>query len=103
VWFKVWLHRQGVPLGLSETAAQTALAAFELAVEQGLWGVSSSDWDSIFTCAERLAVDHTLRHGARSMDILHIASALRLGASELLTFDENQCSVARAEGMSVSP
>jgi len=43
VWFKVWLQSQGQPLGLSETAAQSALAAFDLDVEQGLWVVSSPD------------------------------------------------------------
>ena len=26
VWFKVWLHAQGQPLGLSEPVAQSALA-----------------------------------------------------------------------------
>ena len=29
VWFKVWLHAQGQPPGLSEPAAQSAFAAFE--------------------------------------------------------------------------
>lgn len=43
VWFKVWLHAQGQPLGLSETAAQSSLAAFELDLEQGLWAVATPD------------------------------------------------------------
>ena len=30
VWFKVWLHTQSQPLGLSDAAAQSVLAAFEL-------------------------------------------------------------------------
>jgi predicted nucleic acid-binding protein len=37
------------------------------------------------------------------MDILHLAFALRLGATELLSFDENQRSTALAEGLAVSP
>ena len=90
-------------LGLSETAAQSALAAFDLDVEQGLWVVSSSEWESVVTRAERLTLDHTPRHGARAMDILHLAYALQLGATELLSFDENQRSVAQAEGLAVSP
>lgn len=97
MWFKVWLHAHGQPLGLSETAAQAALAAFELDLDQGLWTAASSDWDTVVTRAELLAINHTPRHGARAMDILHLASALQLGATELLSFDENQRSVAQAE------
>ena len=103
VLFKVWLQTQGQPLGLSETAAQSALAAFDLDVGEGLWGVSSSEWENVVTRAERLALDHTPRHGARAMDILHLAFALQLGATELLSFDENQRRVAQAEGLAVGP
>jgi predicted nucleic acid-binding protein len=103
VWFKVWLQTQGQPLGLSELAAQSALAAFDLDIGEGLWIVVSSDWESVFTRAERIACDHTPRLGARAMDILHLAFALRLGATELLSFDENQRSTALAEGLAVSP
>lgn len=101
VWFKVWLHAQGQPLGLSEPAAQSALAAFELDVEQRVWAVASAEWEGVVTRAEKLALDHTPRHGARAMDILHLAFALQLGATELLSFDENQRGVALAEGLAV--
>lgn len=101
VWFKVWLHAQGQPLGLSETAAQSALAAFELDLDQGLWAVASTDWETVVTRAERLALDHTPRHGARAMDIVHLAFALQLAATELLSFDANQRRVAEAEGLAV--
>lgn len=103
VWFKVWLQMQGQRLGVSETAAQSVLAAFDLDVEQGLWVVSASEWESVVTRAENLALDHTPRHGARAMDVLHVAFALQLGAIELLSFDENQRNVARAEGLRVAP
>jgi len=103
VWFKVWLHAQGQPLGLNETAAQSALAAFELDVGQGLWVVASPAWEAAVTRAEKLSLDHTPRHGARSMDILHLAFALQLGATELLSFDENQRRTAEAEGLIISP
>ena len=103
VWFKVWLHAQSQPLGLSDTAAQSVLAAFELDVEQGLWVVAVPEWESVVARAERLALDHTPRYGARAMDILHLAFALRLGVTELLTFDENQRQVSLAEGLAVGP
>ena len=47
VWFKVWLHTQGQPLGLSEPVAQSALAAFELDVEQRVWAVASSEQEPL--------------------------------------------------------
>lgn len=103
VWFKVWLQANGQPLGLSETIAQSALAAFELDVEQRLWIITSSQWESVVTRAEKLALDHTPRHGARAMDILHLAFALQIGATELLSFDENQRGVAQTEGLTVAP
>lgn len=103
VWFKVWLRAQGQPLGMSETAAQSALAAFELDVEQAVWVVAEQEMESVVTRAEKLALDHTPRHGARAMDILHLAFALQIGATELLSFDENQRGVAHAEGLAVAP
>ncbi len=103
VWFKVWLHAQGQPLGLSEPLAQSALAAFDLDLEQGVWRVASLDWEAVISRAEKLALDHTPRHGAREMDILHLASAFELGTTELLSFDENQRHVAHAEGLAALP
>jgi len=37
------------------------------------------------------------------MDILHVATALHLGAREFLSFDGNQRKLARAEGMKAKP
>jgi predicted nucleic acid-binding protein len=51
--------------------------------------------------AKRLSATHTLTGGHRSMDILHVATALQLKASLFLTFDENQRTLARAEGLQV--
>lgn len=54
----------GQPRGLSETAAQLALAAFEIDLEQGLWSVAMPDWENVITRAEKLAISHTPRNGA---------------------------------------
>ena len=102
-WFKGGWQAKGQPLGLSEPAAQSALAAFELDVEQRVWAVASSEWEGVVIRAEKLALDHTPRHGARAMNILHLAFALQFGATELLSFDENQRRVAPAEGLGDSP
>jgi predicted nucleic acid-binding protein len=103
VWFKVWLHTQGHPLGLSETSAHSVLAAFELDLEQKLWALAEPAWEGVVARAQRIVQDHTPRHGVRAMDILHLAFALQIGATELMTFDENQRQVALAEGLAVVP
>jgi predicted nucleic acid-binding protein len=41
--------------------------------------------------------------GHRSLDVLHVATALHLGAREFLTFDANQRKLALAENLKVKP
>ena len=103
VCFEVWRRANGHPRGLSEAQAQSGLAEFDLDLERGIWNLARTDWDDVLFRAERLALAYTPRHGARAMDILHLASALQLGATELLSSDENQRSVAQIEGLTLSP
>lgn len=51
--------------------------------------------------AQRLSATHTLGGGHRGFDILHVAGALILGATEFLTFDANQKKLAQNEGLKV--
>jgi predicted nucleic acid-binding protein len=48
--------------------------------------------------AERLSALHSETFGTRSLDILHVASALVLGLSTFLTFDRRQCTLAEVAG-----
>jgi len=48
--------------------------------------------------AERLSALHSETLGTRSLDVLHVASALVLGRNEFLTFDNRQGALARAGG-----
>jgi predicted nucleic acid-binding protein len=54
--------------------------------------------DILFT-AERLSKSRTFSGGHRSFDILHVATALTLGATDFLTFDSNQAALASSEGL----
>ena len=58
-------------------------------------------WPQIHLAAERLSELYTDVRGHRTMDILHVATAVELGAKEFLTFDGNQRKLAEAEGMIV--
>jgi predicted nucleic acid-binding protein len=49
--------------------------------------------------AERLSASFAERLGVRSLDILHVAGALVLGAEEFWTCDTRQAALARASGL----
>ena len=72
-------------------------------IESGILGVISCDWAAVHAEAERLSAKHTAEGGHRSMDILHVATALSLGAREFLSFDRDQARLASAEGLTVKP
>ena len=55
----------------------------------------------ILTETERLSALHTGTLGTRSLDILHVSSALVLGLPAFLTFDHRQIALAKAAGLKV--
>jgi predicted nucleic acid-binding protein len=58
-------------------------------------------WSEVLTEAERLSAGHTERVGTRSLDILHVASAVVLGMPQFLTFDTRQADLASSAGLRV--
>lgn len=48
---------------------------------------------------EALSLRHTARHGFRTYDILHVASALLLGCDTFWSFDMKACKLAALEGL----
>jgi predicted nucleic acid-binding protein len=66
----------------------------------GLWqevDMPESAWQ---TCT-RLARKHGPKLGIRTLDSLHVAAALEMGAIAFWTFDERQARLASAEGLPV--
>ena len=59
------------------------------------------DWAAVHQKAEELSLRHTESKGHRVKDILHVATALYLGADKFLTFDANQKALAEAERLMV--
>ena len=59
------------------------------------------EWPDVVSIGERLSSQYTWTEGHRGFDVLHVATALHLGAREFLTFDRNQKKLARAEGLIV--
>ena len=81
----------------AEEAARVYLA-FEADRESNAW-VEAGVPDAAYETAVELARRYGPRLGARTLDTLHIASALELGAREFWTFDQRQEKLAKAAGL----
>jgi predicted nucleic acid-binding protein len=57
----------------------------------------------LFPHATRLSQHHTIQRTYGALDILHVATALELGATTFLSFDQRQRELAEAEGLMVQP
>jgi len=64
----------------------------------GLWMETGIPELAFDVCAE-LARRHGTRLGIRTLDSLHVASALELKAKQFWTFDDGQAKLAQMEGM----
>lgn len=78
-------------------------AQYEADRDSGRVRVEVCNLASVVNEAKRLSATHTLSGGHRGFDILHVAGALKLRASQFLTFDGNQKNLAEAEGLAVPP
>ncbi len=56
---------------------------------------------AVYERAKQIARRRTPRLGARTLDVLHVASALVSGADTFYTFDRTQGKLAKAEGLTV--
>jgi predicted nucleic acid-binding protein len=86
---------------VSATEADRAYDNFENDRLAGLWleaPVPEVAWEA----AVDLARQHVARLGCRTLDTLHIASALELGATKFWTFDQRQQKLAKAVGLAIS-
>ncbi len=101
--FQAWRHSANPHEGVALADAQIALNRLEMDIVKGLAVLAPCNYHDVFRLAEELSVRHTIAGGHRSMDILHVATALHLGAREFLTFDTNQRKMAAAEKLKVKP
>ena len=60
-------------------------------------------WEKLVWEAESLAEHHTPIIGSRSLDILHVAAATVLGATDFCTLDTRQGKLAQLAGLHVQP
>ena len=90
---------QGVFRGvISNDEARQIYLTFENDRDRGLW-LQTPIPERAFDMCVRLAQQHGPEIGARTLDTLHVASALELHADRFWTFDHRQAKLARAVGL----
>ncbi|MBK8038891.1 MAG: type II toxin-antitoxin system VapC family toxin [Verrucomicrobiaceae bacterium] len=87
------------------TAAQAAhlWQDFTGDIAAGRFEVIAIDHAAVLARTLTLTQKHTATLGTRSLDLIHIASALEMRASDFLSLDKRQRQAADAEGLKVIP
>jgi predicted nucleic acid-binding protein len=81
---------------LTRREAERIEDSFQIQLRSGLWQETPLPTEALEKC-ELLARKHVAVLGSRTLDTLHVASALLLGARCFWTFDERQRCLAQAE------
>ena len=87
--------------GFAKAEGSAMLRAIQSDLSDGILEMVAPDWADVHRIAEELSSKYTESGGHRLADILHVATAIHLGAEQFLTFDVNQRKLAEAEGMIV--
>lgn len=86
---------------ISERQQRLSLANLDADLGRSIWHQVSIDGESLFRRADSLSATHTTTLGTRTMDTIHVAAALLLGAKAFCTFDPRQELLARAAGLPI--
>lgn len=78
-----------------------ARALVETDLKSGVLTFAGGDWPTLFREAVKLAEQHTGAIGCRSLDILHCAAAKILAATEFISTDARQKTLATAMGLNL--
>jgi len=84
---------------ISVEAMNDALASLEEDFAEGRYIQADLMWRAALKRAGDLSRKHTPTLGCRSLDVLHVASALELELKNFLTFDRRQQKLARTVGL----
>jgi predicted nucleic acid-binding protein len=88
---------------ITDDQLQKSLAELDRDVTAGHWQMITPDVHETFNKLEELSAAQTPQLGCRTLDILHVAAALIIGAERLASFDQRQRSLARHAGLQVVP
>ena len=81
--------------------ARLIMSKFEEHEISGIYYRPQLNWSAIIIHAIDLSKKHSSSIGSRTLDILHVASALSINADRFLTLDDRQSSLAALAGLKV--
>jgi predicted nucleic acid-binding protein len=100
---QTWLNTKDTGRGFLLRQGQAALRALDDDLASGALLTITADWAEVISRADKLSSARTPGAGHRAFDILHVATALHLGARQFLSFDEKQRLLAKREGLLPRP
>jgi len=98
---QVWLHSNDRTRGYGRKEADGMVAAWVDDVSSGLNRLVPMDIDAVLRLSKSLSIQTTAKGGHRTMDVLHVATAVHLGAKKFLSFDGRQRALAEHAGLKV--
>lgn len=101
---QVFFARNGVPgihASPEATAIGDSLFSDELKLGETM-AVAEIDIEMLGEAFEMLVRRHTIKHGFRAYDLIHVASALILGCDIFWSFDAKAKKLAKLEGLKVN-
>ncbi len=88
---------------ISIAQAESSLQAFQRDLNSALFLIGRPVPGSAYERAILLSRQHTRVLGTRGMDVIHVAIALELTATDFFTFDKDQAKLAKRAGLTVRP
>ena len=96
---QVFLHANDRTKGYGRRVAETMIAKWNEQIAKRQVRIIPCDSGEVIRYALKLSRSHTAEGGHRSLDLLHLATAVHLGAKEFLSFDDRQVKLARKLGL----
>jgi len=84
---------------LSEAQCRALMEQLKSDIGSGTHSRVKLEWHEIFALAEALSAAHGTVTMCRSLDTLHVATAIHLGCTEFCSFDRRQALLAAAAGL----
>ncbi len=88
---------------IDSSMSDRCLADYKADKARGVIIFESAELTQVFENAETISADHTELSGNRAYDILQVAAAKMLGATDFWSFDGKQRQLAKTEGLNVWP
>ena len=95
------IHLKQFRAEITPDETRLIMSRFEVHETSGIYYRPQLDWSAIFSHAIDLSKMHSADNGSRSLDILHVASALSMNADRFLTLDDRQTRMAVLAGLKI--